>query len=106
MFVQRKRLLFTLPLGLAVFTLLVTFLASQLFSGRHTFKGEGLKRITMEHLANGTFAVDRQSLNWLAEGALRAVEDWRELIAVGCCSWRRRVQLSHGRRIYHARRRR
>lgn len=50
-----------------MFLVLFTFLASHLVSGRHTFHGEGLKKITLAHLANGTFNVDRIELEWLRE---------------------------------------
>ncbi|CEQ43140.1 SPOSA6832_05038, partial [Sporobolomyces salmonicolor] len=36
-------------------------------TGRHTFRGEGLKTITREHLANGTFWTEEVQLDWLAE---------------------------------------
>ncbi|KAK4701884.1 dipeptidyl aminopeptidase B, partial [Phenoliferia sp. Uapishka_3] len=56
--------LFPAALGLILFT---TFLGSHVFSGRHTFHGKGLKPISLAHIANGTFAVERQYLNWLPE---------------------------------------
>ncbi|GAA5941973.1 S9 family peptidase [Sporobolomyces koalae] len=36
-------------------------------TGLHTFKGQGLKKITREHLENGTFYPDSVELAWLAE---------------------------------------
>ncbi|KAM0756671.1 hypothetical protein T439DRAFT_321362 [Meredithblackwellia eburnea MCA 4105] len=64
---RRRRVLLTLIPGGIIFVLLFTFLASHLFSGKHTFHGQGLSPITFEHIKNGTFAVERVSLDWLAE---------------------------------------
>ena len=65
---QRRRLLLTLFPAVLLAILFSTFLGSHVFSGRHTFHGKGLKPISLEHIANGTFRVDRQNLNWMAEG--------------------------------------
>lgn len=52
---------------LALFT---AFFTGYLLHGDlHTYKGHHLKTISIEHLANGTFAVERVALDWLAEGA-------------------------------------
>ncbi|KAK4049074.1 Dipeptidyl peptidase 4 [Microbotryomycetes sp. JL201] len=47
--------------------LFVAFFMSFLFSGHHSFTGEHLKTMTIEHLANGTFWAERESVDWLAE---------------------------------------
>lgn len=40
--------------------------------GRHSYHGHDLKPISLEHLANGTFTVQRESLDWLPEGELES----------------------------------
>ncbi|KAL8279638.1 hypothetical protein RQP46_007951 [Phenoliferia psychrophenolica] len=64
---RRRRFLLTLFPAVLFGILFTTFLGSHAFSGRHTFHGKGLKPISIEHVANGTFAVDRKSLNWMPE---------------------------------------
>ncbi|GAA6056636.1 hypothetical protein JCM3770_006322 [Rhodotorula araucariae] len=66
---RRRRLLFVVPACILGFFFL-TFLASAVFSaatGRHRFRGHGLKHITREELANGTFWSDGVELEWVAE---------------------------------------
>lgn len=70
---QRRRLLLCAVSAFLLFLLFSGLLLSHLLSpstGRHTFRGEGLKTITREHLANGTFWTEEVQLDWLAEGAL------------------------------------
>lgn len=61
-------MLFTLFPATLITILAMTFFGSRVFAGQHTFRGKGLKPITIDHVANGTFAVDRKYLNWMAEG--------------------------------------
>jgi hypothetical protein len=39
------------------------------FSSGNSYRTRGSKHITMDHLFNGTFGVERKSLNWVPEGA-------------------------------------
>ncbi|GAA5898899.1 hypothetical protein JCM5296_004413 [Sporobolomyces johnsonii] len=67
---RRRRLLLSAVPAFLLFILFSGFLLSNLISpstGRHTFRGEGLKKITREHLANGTFWTEEVQLDWLAE---------------------------------------
>ncbi|GAA5973880.1 hypothetical protein JCM21900_004734 [Sporobolomyces salmonicolor] len=70
MFNSRRRLLLCAVSAFLLFILFSGLLLSHLLSpstGRHTFRGEGLKTITREHLANGTFWTEEVQLDWLAE---------------------------------------
>ncbi|GAA5940217.1 hypothetical protein JCM1841_004894 [Sporobolomyces salmonicolor] len=70
MFKSRRRLLLCAVSAFLLFLLFSGLLLSHLLSpstGRHTFRGEGLKTITREHLANGTFWTEEVQLDWLAE---------------------------------------
>ena len=68
---QRRRFIlgaiFTIPLVLLFSGYILSNVVSP-STGLHTFKGQGLQKITREHLANGTFWADSVQLNWLAEG--------------------------------------
>ncbi|GAA5905144.1 hypothetical protein JCM8208_000293 [Rhodotorula glutinis] len=64
----RRRLLL-IPAGIVGF-LFVSFLSSSVLSaatGSHRYRGEGLKRITTDELANGTFWPEGVELEWVAE---------------------------------------
>ncbi|BGP47610.1 Dipeptidyl peptidase 4 [Rhodotorula kratochvilovae] len=66
---RRRRLFLLVPACILGF-LFLTFLASAVFSastGRHRFRGHGLKHITREELANGTFWSEGVELEWVAE---------------------------------------
>ncbi|KAM0787347.1 hypothetical protein ACM66B_003435 [Microbotryomycetes sp. NB124-2] len=64
---RRRRLLCSVALVIVLAGLFVAFFLSFLFSGHHTFTGEHLNTMTIDHLANGTFWADRESVDWLAE---------------------------------------
>ncbi|KAK4055942.1 Dipeptidyl peptidase 4 [Microbotryomycetes sp. JL221] len=64
---RRRRVWCSLTLVVIVLVLITTFLMSFIASGNHSFTGEHLKTMTIEHLANGTFWPQRESIDWLAE---------------------------------------
>jgi len=70
---QRRRFIlgaiFTIPLVLLFSGFLISNVVSP-STGLHTFKGQGLQKITREHLENGTFYPGTVELNWLAEGEI------------------------------------
>ncbi|GAA5989679.1 hypothetical protein JCM5350_001661 [Sporobolomyces pararoseus] len=56
----------TIPLCLLFSGFLISNVVSP-STGHHTFKGQGLQKLTREHLENGTFYPESVELNWLAE---------------------------------------
>ncbi|GJN88898.1 hypothetical protein Rhopal_001869-T1 [Rhodotorula paludigena] len=66
---HRRRLLGTVVAALVGVVVAATLLARILLpsTGRHTFRGEGLKHITRDELANGTFWSEGVQLEWVAE---------------------------------------
>lgn len=74
---QRLYKYLLLPPIFLVAALLLTLLSTHFFrNSAHTFSGAQLKKITMDHLRNGTFAVERKSLDWLAEAG-DGVYSWK-----------------------------
>jgi len=68
-FSQRRKLLLAAVPAVLLFGLFTAFFISYLFHGDlHTYKGNHPKTITIDHLANGTFAVERVALDWLPQG--------------------------------------
>lgn len=66
---QQRFLWYTIPPALLALVLLLIGVGSYVFSrGQHTFTGLGLKKMTMDDLADGVFRVEHKSLEWLAEG--------------------------------------
>jgi hypothetical protein len=84
---KRRKLLYTLPPIILLAAVFATALASLLFSGRHTFNGKSLRKMSLESLANGTFAVERKSLDWLREGEFPVAcgegLDWTDKVVAG-----------------------
>ena len=74
---QRLYKYLLLPPIFLVAALLLTLLSTHIFrNSAHTFHGAQLTPITMAHLRNGTFAVERKTLDWLAEAG-DGVYSWR-----------------------------
>ena len=48
--------------------IIIGILAARNYSGSTLKQLRGLKHITMEHVFNGTFGVERKSLRWVPEG--------------------------------------
>ena len=60
------------------------------FFSENSYRTRGSKHITMDHVFNGTFGVDKKSLNWVPEGAsVRIDRTFSHMTS--STSWRRRV---------------
>ena len=66
-------------LGLVMLAALIGTMAASSYSGT-SFHTPGARRITLDHVFNGTFGPDRKQLDWVPEGAL-VVEK------CACASW-------------------
>ena len=51
----------------------VGIVAGYTYSGQSLRKQAGRRRLTMDHIFNGTFRYSRPDLNWVAEGALNII---------------------------------
>jgi dipeptidyl aminopeptidase len=62
------RLLLGALIALVLTAALIGALAAASYTGGTTYRVRGVRRITMDHVMNGTFYAGRQSLHWVPEG--------------------------------------
>lgn len=55
-------------LGLVCFAGLIGVIAASSYTGSATYHSPGVKKITMDHMFNGTFVPMRKALRWVPEG--------------------------------------
>lgn len=53
---------------LVILSGIIGILAAHTYSGKSYHVSTGIRRITMDHVFNGTFSADRASLHWVPEG--------------------------------------
>jgi dipeptidyl aminopeptidase len=53
---------------LVVFAALIGVIAAYTYSGNTTYHTPGVRKITMDHVFNGTFNADKKGLRWVPEG--------------------------------------
>lgn len=54
-------------IGLVTMAAFIGILAARSYNGS-AFRTHGRKQLALDHVFNGTFGVDRKSLNWVPEG--------------------------------------
>ncbi|KAI5475344.1 hypothetical protein MNV49_001613 [Pseudohyphozyma bogoriensis] len=64
---RRRRFFCFLFLFILFSVLVITSFGSHWFSGKHSYHGQGLKPISWQHVANGTFYPERKEFDWLGE---------------------------------------
>jgi dipeptidyl aminopeptidase len=58
--------------GLVVLAAIIGVIAGSVYTGT-PYHSRGVRRITMDHIFNGTFDPEKRSLHWVPEGYLPAV---------------------------------